>query len=43
VAIIAIVVLAFASVLTGMQNQLAQKDEQIQTLQDQIVNLETDL
>jgi len=42
-AIIAIVVLAFASVLTGMQNQLAQKDEQIQALEDQIVGLESDL
>jgi len=43
VVIIAIVVLASASVLTGMQNQLAQKNEQIQTLQDQIVDLESDL
>jgi hypothetical protein len=43
VAIVAIVVLAFASVLTGMQNQLAQKDEQIQTLEDQIAGLESDL
>jgi hypothetical protein len=42
-AIIAIVVLAFASVLTGMQDQLAQKDEQIQALEDQIVGLESDL
>lgn len=42
-AITTIVVLAFASVLTGMQNQLAQKDEQIQTLQDQIAGLESDL
>jgi hypothetical protein len=42
-AIIAIVVLAFASVLTNMQNQLAQKNEQIQTLQDQLVELEGDL
>jgi len=42
-AIIAIVVLAFASVLTGMQNQLTEKNEQIQTLQDQIVGLESDL
>ena len=42
-AIIAVVVLAFASVLTGMQNQLAQKDERIQTLQAQIVELESDL
>lgn len=42
-AIIAIVVLVFASVLTGMQNQLAQKDEQIQALEDQIVGLESDL
>jgi len=41
--IIAIVVLAFASVLTGMQNQLTQKDERIQTLQAQIVELESDL
>jgi hypothetical protein len=41
--IVAIVVLAFASVLTGMQNQLSQKNEQIQTLQDQIVGLESDL
>jgi hypothetical protein len=43
VAITAIVVLAFASVLTGMQDQLAQKDERIQMLQDQIAGLETDL
>jgi len=41
--IIAIVVLAFASVLTSMQSQLAQKNEQIQTLEDQIVELESDL
>ena len=40
---VAIVVLAFASVLTGMQNQLTQKDERIQTLQAQIVELESDL
>ena len=40
---VAIVVLAFASVLTSMQSQLAQKDEQIQTLEDQIVGLESDL
>ena len=43
VAIIATVVLAFASVLMGMQDQLAQKNEQIQTLQDQIADLENDL
>jgi hypothetical protein len=42
-AIVAIVVLAFASVLIGMQNQLAQKDAQIQTLEDQIGGLESDL
>jgi len=40
---VAIVVLAFASVLTGMQNQLTQKNEQIQTLEDQIIELESDL
>ena len=40
---VAIVVLVFASVLTGMQNQLTQKNAQIQTLQDQIVELENDL
>jgi hypothetical protein len=43
VAIIAAVVLAFSGVLMGMQDQLAQKNEQIQTLQNQIVDLETDL
>ena len=43
VTIIATVVLAFATVLMGMQDQLAQKNEQIQTLQDQIAGLETDL
>jgi len=43
VVIIAIVVLAFATVLTDMQNQLTQKNEQIQTLQDQIVEFENDL
>jgi len=43
VSIIVIVVLAFASVLTGMQNQLAQKNEQIQTLENQIAGLEGDL
>jgi hypothetical protein len=43
VTIIATVVLAFATVLMGMQNQLAQKNEQIQTLQDQIADLENDL
>jgi hypothetical protein len=42
-AIIAILVLVFASVVTDMQNQLAQKNDQIQTLQDQIVGLENDL
>lgn len=42
-AIVAIVILAFAAVLTDMQNQLAQRNEQIQTLQDQIVELENDL
>jgi hypothetical protein len=43
VTIIAIVVLAFAGVLTGMQNQLAQKDAQIQTLENHIGELESDL
>jgi hypothetical protein len=43
VTIIATVVLAFASVLMGIQDQLAQKNEQIQTLQDQIADLENDL
>jgi hypothetical protein len=37
------VVLGFASVLVSMQDQLAQKNEQIQTLQDQIAGLESDL
>ena len=42
-AIVAVVILGFAFVLVDMQNQLAQKDEQIQTLQNQIVGLESDL
>jgi hypothetical protein len=41
--ITAIVALAFASVLMDMQNQLTQKDEQIETLQNQIMGLENDL
>ena len=38
-----IVALAFASVLMDMQNQLTQKDEEIETLQNQIMGLEDDL
>ena len=38
-----IVALAFASVLMDMQNQLTQKDEEIETLQNQIMGLENDL
>jgi hypothetical protein len=43
VVIIATVVLAFAGVLMDMQDQLAQRNEQIQTLEDQIAGLESDL
>jgi hypothetical protein len=43
VVIIAAVVLAFAGVLMDMQDQLAQRNEQIQTLEDQIAGLEGDL
>lgn len=43
VVIIAMATVAFASVLTDMQNQLTQKDKEIQTLQNQISGLENDL
>ena len=41
--IIAVVVFAFASVLTDMQSQLTQKNGQIDILKNQIVELENDL
>ncbi|MGD9131790.1 MAG: hypothetical protein PVH73_09500 [Candidatus Bathyarchaeota archaeon] len=43
VVIIATVVLAFAGVLMDMHDQLAQRNEQIQMLEDQIAGLESDL